>query len=155
MKSYVIAGLVVAQCILAAQPAAAAGFEQSTTVQNGTFTGLKIRLSLGGRQHDQKFRAGLMFAPTLRSQTVSGESRMRIGEGFEFGLVGRRPLTFSLGGQPVGHLLPDGRKPENDERMGASTGGKIAIGAGVIALVAGAVVLGIVISQSDDAPDES
>lgn len=155
MKSYVIAGLVTAQCILAAQPAAAAGFEQSTMVQSGTFTGVKIRLSLGGRQHDQKFRAGLLLAPSLRSQTISGESRMRIGEGLEFGLVGRRPLTLSLGGRPIGHLLPSGRKPENDGRVGASTGGKIAIGAGVIALVAGAVVLGIVISQSDDAPDES
>ena len=76
MKNYVLAGLVAAQSIAAAQPVAAAGFEEMTTAQSGTFTGARIRLSLGGRQQDRKFRAGLTMAPTLRSQGLSGLGRV-------------------------------------------------------------------------------
>ncbi|MGI8931965.1 MAG: hypothetical protein ACR2FK_06275 [Sphingomicrobium sp.] len=155
MKYYMLAGLVAAQSILAVQPAAAAGFEEMTTVQSGTFTGARIRLSLGGRQHDRKFRAGLTIAPTLRSQSMWGATRTRFGEGLELGFAGERPLTLSLGGRPVSRLAPGGRKSEDNRRLGVSTGGKVAIGAGVVALVAGAIVLGVVISHSDDAPDES
>lgn len=155
MKNYVLAGLVAAQSIVAAQPAAAAPFEQMTNVQRGTFAGARIRISLGGRQHDQKFRAGLAIAPTMRSQTISGETRTRIGEGLELGFSGERSPAFSLGGQPVSRLLPGGRKSDDEKRLGTSTGGYVAIGAGVVALVAGAVVLGVVISHSDDAQDES
>ena len=93
MKNYVLAGLVAAQMIVSAQPATAAGFEQGTSVQTGTFAGARIRLSLGGKQQDQKFRAGLTMAPTLRSQAISGETRMRIGEGLELGFTGKRPLN--------------------------------------------------------------
>ncbi len=116
MKNYVLTGLVAAQFILAAEPAAA-GFEEMTTVQSGTFTGARIRLSLGGRQHDRKFRAGLTIAPTLRRQTISGESRTRIGEGLELGFAGERSLAFSLGGRPVSRLMPGGRKSEDDKRL--------------------------------------
>jgi hypothetical protein len=155
MKNYVLAGLVATQSIVAAQPAAAAPFEEMTTDQSGTFAGARIRLSLGGRQHERKFRAGLAIAPTLRSQTISGETRTRIGTGLEFGFAGERSLAWSLGGRPVSCLLPSGRKSEDDGRLGTSTGGYVAIGAGVVALVAGAVVLGVVIDHADDAPDES
>lgn len=135
MKNYVLAGLVAAQSIAAAQPVAAAGFEEMTTAQSGTFTGARIRLSLGGRQQDRKFRAGLTMAPTLRSQAISGETRTRFGEGLELGFTGKRPLTLSLGGRPVSSLLPGGRKSEDEQRLGISTGGYVAIGVGVAALV--------------------
>lgn len=135
MKNYVLAGLVAAQSIAAPQPVAAAGFEEMTTAQSGTFTGARIRLSLGGRQQDRKFRAGLTMAPTLRSQAISGETRTRFGEGLELGFSGKRPLTLSLGGRPVSSLLPGGRKSEDEQRLGISTGGYVAIGVGVAALV--------------------
>ena len=155
MKSYVLAGLVAAQSIVAAQPAADAGIEELTTVQTGTFAGARIRLSLGGRQHDRKVRAGLTIAPTLRSQGIAGETRTRIGEGLEVRFVGKRSLGVSLGGRPLTRLLPGGRKSEDEKRFGKSTSSKVAIGVGAVALVAGAIVLGVVISHSDDAPDDS
>ena len=140
MKYFVLSGLVAAHFIVGAEPAAAAGFEEATNVQSGTFTGARIRLSLGGRQHDRKFRAGLTIAPMVRSQAISGETRTRFGEGLELGFAGKRPLTLSLGGQPVSRLLPGGRKSENEQRLGISTGGYVAIGVGVAALV-GAVLV--------------
>jgi len=135
MKTYVLAGLVAAQTIVAAQPAAAANLDQTTTIQSGTFAGARIRLSLGGKQRDREFRAGLMVAPTLRSQTISGETRTRIGEGLELGFAGGRPLALSLAGRPVNHLLPGTGKP-GDDKLGLSTGGKVAIGVGVALVVA-------------------
>ena len=154
MKNYVVAGLVAAQSIVAAQPAAAAPVDEMTTVQGGTFAGARIRLPLGGRQNDRKFRAGVTIAPTLRSQTISGEIRTRFGEGLELGFAGERSLALSLAGRPVS-LLPGGRKSQDDRRLGTSTAGYVAIGVGVVAVVAGAVVLGVVIDHADDAPDES
>lgn len=155
MKNYVLAGLVAAQSLLAANPAVAAPFEEMTAVRSGTFAGARIRLSLGGQQHDRRFRAGLAISPTMRSQALSGEIRTRFGEGLELGIAGDRSLAFSLGGRPVSRLMPGSRKSEGDKRLSASTAGKVAIGAGAVALVAGAVILGIVISHADDAPDES
>ncbi len=155
MKNCVLAGLIVAQSLVAAQPAAAAPFDEITTVQNGTFAGARIRLSLGGRQQEGKIHAGLTIAPMLRSQTISAVSRIRIGEGLELGFAGERRLAWSLGGRPVSRLLPGGSKSEDDRRLGTSTGGYVAIGVGVAALVAGAIVAGVVIDHSDDAPDES
>jgi hypothetical protein len=143
MKKCVVAGLIAAQVIVAAQPAAAAGFEEGASVQTGTFAGARIRLSLGGKQQDQRFRAGLTLAPTMHTQSISGESRMRIGEGLELGFTGERPLTLSLAGQPVSRLLPGASKP-GDDKLGLSTGGKVAIGVGaalVVAAGAGYLVL--------------
>jgi hypothetical protein len=91
----------------------------------------------------------------LRSQTIAGETRTRIGEGLEVGFAGERSLAFSLGGQPVTRSLPRDRKSEDEKRSARSTSGKVAIGVGAVALVAGAIALGVVISHSDDAPDES
>lgn len=135
MKIWVPAGLIAAHSLFGVQPAAAASFEETMTAQSGTFDGARVRLSLGGRQHDRKLRAGLTIAPTLRSQAISGETRTRIGEGLEFGFVGERPLSLSLGGRLVSRLLPGGRKSEDEQRLGISTGGHVAIGIGVAALV--------------------
>lgn len=129
MKNYVLAGLIAAQMIVAA-PAAAANVDEVATVQSGTFAGARIRLSLGGKQQDRKFRAGLTVAPTLRSQSISGETRMRIGEGLELGFNGKRPLALSLAGRPIDRLLPN-----TDKKLGLSTGGKVALGVGAAVLI--------------------
>jgi hypothetical protein len=140
MKIYVLAGLVVAQTFATAQPAAAASFQEPAIVQSGTFAGARIRISLGGKQQDRKFHAGLTLAPTLRSQAITGETRTRIGEGLELGFTGKRPLTLSLAGRPVNRLLPSDRKTDDEQRLGISTGGYVAIGVGVAALVGGFLV---------------
>ena len=140
MKNFVLAGLVAAQTIVAAQPAAAASLQETAAVQSGTFAGARIRLSLGGGQEHRKFRAGLTFAPTLRTQAISGETRMRFGEGIELGFAGQRPLALTLSGRPVSRMLPGGNKSEDERRLGISTGGYVAIGVGVAALV-GAFIL--------------
>ena len=119
MKNYALAGLVAAQLIVAAQPAAAASFDEMASVQTGTFAGARMRLSLGGGQQERKLRAGLTLAPMLRSQAISGESRMRFGEGVELGFAGKRPLTLSLSGRPVSRLTgtktPDGERNHTRE----------------------------------------
>jgi hypothetical protein len=146
MKNYVLAALVAAQTIVASQPAAARP-EETSAVQTGTYAGARIRLSLGGKQQDRKFRAGLTLAPTLRSQTNSGQTRTRFGEGLELGFTGERSLTLSLAGRPVSHLVPGGSKSEDERRLGISTVGVVAIGAGV-ALVVGAVLFADAVEDS-------
>ncbi len=140
MKNTILAGLVAAQLVATTSPAAAAGFGESPAVQTGTFAGARIRISLGGERHDRKFRAGLTLAPTLRSQTISGGTQLRFGEGLELGFTGKRPLTLSLAGVRADTVLGlNGRdRIDTDNRLRLSTGGKIAIGVGVI-LVAGGV----------------
>jgi hypothetical protein len=135
MKSFAVGALVAAQMIVAAQPAAAAGLEEASAVQTGTFAGARIRLSLGGKHQDRNLRAGLTLAPTLRSQANSGETWMRVGEGLELSFTGKRPLTLTLAGQPVSRLLPGTGNPGADQ-LGLSTGGKVAIGVGVALVVA-------------------
>ena len=140
MKRSTLAGVLIAQMIVASQPAAAAGLEDTATVRSGTFAGARMRISLGGGPEDGKLRAGLTLAPTLRSQTLSGETRLRFGEGVELGFAGERPLTLSLSGRPVSRVLPGGNRSEDERRLGVSTAGYVAIGVGVAALV-GAFVL--------------
>jgi hypothetical protein len=140
MKLSALAAFAVAQLILAAQPAGAAGLDQISDVRTGTFAGARIRLALGGRPEDRGVRAGVTFAPTLHSQTLSGQSRTRFSEGVELGFAGGRPLTLSVSGRPVSHLLPGGQEPEVERRLGVSTMGYVAIGVGVAALVGGFIL---------------
>ena len=140
MNNRLIAALVAAPLLVGAQPAAAAGFEEMASVESGAFAGARIRLSLGGKHQDRKLRAGLTVAPTLRSQSMAGHARTRFGEGLELGFTGERPLALSLAGRPVSGLLPGGGKSEDERRLGVSTTGYIAIGAGVVLLV-GALIL--------------
>jgi hypothetical protein len=132
--------LAAAHLLFAAQPSAAAGLEEPATLQGGTFAGARIRLSLGGGPNDGKLRAGLALAPTMRSQTLAGQSRTLFGEGVELGFAGERPLSLTLAGRPVGRLLPGATRPEDERRLGMSTTGYIAIGVGIAALV-GAFIL--------------
>jgi hypothetical protein len=140
MKTYALAAVTAALTIIAGQPAAAANFQEPAIVQSGTFAGARIRISLGGKEQDRKVHAGLTLAPTLRSQTTSGETRTRIGEGLELGFTGERPLTLSFAGRPVNRLLSRDRKTDDERRLGISTGGYVAIGVGVAALVGGFLV---------------
>jgi hypothetical protein len=76
----------------------------------------------------------------VRSQAISGETRTRIGEGLELGLTGKRPVSLSFAGRPVNHLLSSDRKIDDGHRLGISTGGYVAIGVGLAALIGGFLV---------------
>ena len=151
MKRFVIGGLIAAQTVVAAQPSVAAGLDAPPAVQTGAFAGVRLRLSLGGKQQEPRVRAGLTLAPTLRSHSISSGYRTRIGEGLELGLARERP-TIALAGMPANRLLSGGVSSQ-DNKLGISTGATIAIGVGV-ALVVGAAVFYSAATDCEDHDDE-
>ncbi len=128
MKKLMIAALLVGQLSMAATPAAGAELHRHAAPQMGAFGGVRVRLPLDGDPRHRQLRAGLTVAPAIHSRTADGETRLRIGEGLEFGVRGREPARLSLAGQPVRRL---GVQSEEDEDGGVPTW----------ALVAGAVVI--------------
>jgi len=152
VKKLMIATLVSAQLGCVASPAMAAELGSAQDQRPGAFGGLRLRLPLDGPRRNQRLRAGLTLAPTLRIQDADGASRLRFGEGLEFGISGREPARLSLGGVPVNQLArgpagPDGR------RMGVSTLGWIGIGVGAaVIIVVGAAAL--CVSDHDCLPSE-
>jgi hypothetical protein len=134
VKKLIIAALVSAQ-LIAAQPALAAGFEGAEQTRIGVFTGVQLKLRLGGSRAEAP-RASLGIAPVARSQGIDGTSRTRIGEGLQLSLQPNRPVELNLAGTRLDRLGlgPDGKAPDGP-RAGISTIGWIAIGVGVTAVV--------------------
>jgi hypothetical protein len=120
-------GGVIGEPVLAAEISA----DQQGRV--GVFGGLRVNLTLGRRTSDGRARAGLALAPTMRGRTVSGETRLRIGEGVQFGMAERGRAELTFGGTRIDRLgiAPNGRAP-NGPRAGVSTLGWVGIGAGVV-----------------------
>lgn len=135
MKTLMIAALLGAQMLTAAIPAAGAELDRHAAPQMGAFGGLRVRLPLDGDRSRRQLRAGLAIAPTTHSRTADGETRLRIGEGLEFGVRGRAPARLSLAGQDLRRLAAQG---EEDEDGGVPTW---ALVAGGVVLVLGAGVL--------------
>ena len=132
MKKITIAALVAAQ-LASAAPAGAADLIDlagPNATRIGSFAGARLRISLD-REPRERVRAGLTVAPTAQSVRADGVSRLRIGEGVEYGLTDRRGPTLSLGGRPVSELSPGGRGPDG-QRRNVSTLGWVAIGVGVV-----------------------
>ena len=140
-----IAALLAGQ-LLPAAPAAAAEIDRHSAPQMGAFGGLRIRLPLDGDRRDRQLRAGLAIAPTTHSRTADGETRMRIGEGLEFGVRGRSPARLSLAGQSVQRLNAQG---EEDEDGGVPTWAIVA-GAAVVVLAAGFVAFTAAMNASSE-----
>lgn len=135
MRHLLITGLIASH--LVAAPAAAADIVTDppiTSSRSGAFAGARLRVSLGGGEQQRLVRAGLVMAPTVRSQ---GSHRLRFGEGIELGVRQGSPLGLSIAGRPV--TGPEARRLSGP-RAGVSTIGWIAIGTGV-ALVAGTLLL--------------
>jgi hypothetical protein len=128
MKKLLIAALVAGQILGSAAPAFAQTYSPVRETETGTFGGLRVRIPFGGAAREP-VRAGLAFAPTTRTDHQDGRVRTRIGEGLEFGMVGRQPLQFSLAGTPVNRLV-QGRTGPDGRKLGVSTIGWIAIGVG-------------------------
>ena len=126
MRKILIAAL---SAQLAASPALAAdpiGERAASAQESGAFVGARMRVAFGGEESG-RLRAGLVAAPTLRSQAADGRVSTRFGEGLELGLRQDRPLTLSLAGRPL--TGPESERP----RAGVSTIGWIAIGTVVVA----------------------
>lgn len=135
MKRLAIAALVAAQIMTAAAPARGAEIvsaDMPRTHHTGTFVGAQLRLPLDGTRRAP--RATLTAAATMRSTQANGDSRLRIGDGLEFGLDGKE-LRFDLAGRPVSSLV-QGRDAPGGPRQNISTVAWVAIGVGVLVVAA-------------------
>ena len=139
MKKLTIAALLAGQLLAAVPPAFAAELTGDRTQQTGAFGGLRLRVPLDGHAPQRPVRAGLTLAPTLHSRTMTGESRLRIGEGLELGIVGREPPRLSIGGQDVRRLGAAQQDEDDDERRGPSTVAWVAIGVAALVVVTATV----------------
>jgi hypothetical protein len=137
MKRFVIAGLLAAQVITAAQPALAADLVERDGPLMGAFAGARLRMPLGHRGH-QRLRAGLTLAPTMRVRDSDGAVRARFGEGLELGVAQDRPLGLSFAGRRLDRIGEPGDTAPGGRRAGVSTWGWVAIGLGATLVVVGA-----------------
>lgn len=134
MKEFVMGALLAAQLQVAAQPAFAAELEPVSDQRMGSFGGLRLRVAFGGEATDRRLRAGLTFAPLLQDRFASGETRLRIAEGVEFGVRGREPMRLSIAGRDLGRFnLQEGQRDDNGG--GISTGVWIAGGLVLLTVV--------------------
>jgi hypothetical protein len=136
MKSLAACAFLAAQILPLGHAAAAAELAEHRTQQMGAFAGLRVRMPLDVSAQQRRIRAGLALAPTLHSRTATGETRLRIGEGVELGIVGRERVRLSLAGTPVNRLAQGGTGPSG-QRLGISPIGWVAIGVGVAVVAAG------------------
>jgi hypothetical protein len=128
MRRITTAAIVAAQIVLAAQPALGAETIEAREPQVGAFGGVRVRLPLDGERRDRRLRAGLTLAPTLHGAAADGETRLRIGEGLEFGLEGGEPPRLRIGGQDLRRLDAQG----DDDDGGVPTWAWIAGGVVVV-----------------------
>jgi len=135
--------VIIAATLLAAPAEAASWQDQPTEVRPGAFLGARVKLPLGGHT-TTKARAELAFAPTQSRISNSGLVRTRIGEGFAFGLTPHSKPTLTVGGTRADVALgfAGAGRAKNDQKMGISTGGWVAIGVGTV-LIVGAVGLAL------------
>ena len=143
----------IAALLAAAQPAVGAELAESRTQQMGAFAGVRVRMPLDGDARQRQLRAGLTVAPTLHTRTADGATRLRIGEGVELGITGREPVRLSVAGTPVNRLVQSGTGPDG-QRLGVSTVGWIAIGAGVVVLAVGGFYWWLIEEAGDCDPGE-
>ena len=154
MKRLMIAAVLAAQLVAAAQPAFAAELTDTTTRQVGAFGGMRVRVPLDGRAGEQRIRAGLTLSPTMHSRDLRGHSQLRIGEGLELGVNGGDRVVLSLAGTPVSRLAQGPAGPDGGRAAGVSTVGWIAIGAGVLVLAVGGFYWWLVEEAGDCDPGE-
>ncbi len=133
IRSLAIASLIATQ--LVASPAIAAELHNdrsSGVTETGSFAGARVRLPIGGSAGRDSLRAGLVMAPTQRSEQAGGRIATRFGEGLELGFgANRRGVALSVAGRPLTGQSRDLPGP----RAGVSTIGWIAIGVGVVAVI--------------------
>lgn len=131
------AGIIMIATGLVTTPVQAADWSD---VQPGAFVG--ARLTIGGKT-GRRPSAALTIAPTQNRISHSGMSSMRIGEGIALNLTHGAKPTLTLAGVRADTALglQRGRDPNADKRLGLSDGGKIALGLGIAAIIAGGLYL--------------
>ena len=144
MRKLLIGALIAGQALGGTAPAFAQGFASAQETRTGAFAGVRIRMPFGGASREP-LRAGLAFAPAVRTETQDGRVRTRIGEGLEFGLRGREPAQFSIAGRNFRQLNAQGE----GGRRGIPTGVWIAGGL-VLATVGVVVAAALVLESADD-----
>lgn len=133
MKRLLIGALLAAHLQTVPLPAMAAELEPAGDQRMGAFGGLRVRLPFGGEATDRRLRAGLAIAPLRQDRFASGETRLRIGEGVEFGLRGRERLRLSIAGHDLRRFNP--QDDQSDDGGGPSTGLWIAGGLVLLTVV--------------------
>jgi hypothetical protein len=149
MKKLLISAVLGAQLVPFAAPARAADLVAGAERQEarmGAFAGGRLRIALGGEGRE-RVRAGLTVAPALH-RAADGATRLRIGEGLEYGLTERRPLGVSL----AGYRMADARQAAEGQRHNVSTTGWVAIGVGVVVLT-GVAVFGWMVHEGNKQTD--
>ena len=105
-------------------------------VNPGAFLGARVQIPLGGRSISRP-RASLAIAPTLQRISNKGEVRTSIGEGVALS-IGSRPTLTLMGMRADQALdLSPAQQADSTHKQGVSTGGWVAIGVGVAAVVGG------------------
>src|SRR5690349_3494044 len=102
MRGYFLTFLALVQ--LAALPAWSADLVADRSVvsqQTGSFAGARVRLPLGGAENEGGLRAGLVMAPTLRTEGSDHRSTLRFGDGAELGFRQGSALALSIAGRSV------------------------------------------------------
>ena len=146
MKKLILAAVLGGQMLVAAQPAVAADFAATQPEHVGAFGGLRVRVTLGGREDQPRVRAGLAVAPTLQRSNPGGERALLVGEGVELGYQSGRPLAFSVAGTDLGRprlgSAQDQPAPAEEEESGGGPSWPLIVG-GVVIAALGVGVLAI------------
>ncbi|MBV8687799.1 MAG: hypothetical protein JOZ90_05740 [Alphaproteobacteria bacterium] len=138
-KGLLAVALAAAQLLPSPAPAAELGDPGAAAgpTRVGGFAGARLRLTVGGR-HSGEARMALALSPVRRS---AGDPKLAFGEGVELRLSGRTDPAISL----AGFRLSPGRRGQAPagRRLGVSTVGAVAIGAGVVLASAVAIALAV------------
>lgn len=120
----------------------------------GAFVGARVKLRFGGPDAGRA-QTSLAIAPTHSTYSRRGEIRTRMREGLAFEFSPRETPRATLAGMPVKQILGMSRSNSalDENRLGISTGGWVAIGVGVTAL-AGAVWFVSEMNKCEDHDDE-
>src|SRR4051812_1173591 len=130
MKRLVIAGLVAAQMMIAAQPALAADLVGREPPRMGGFAGVRMRIPMSDAA-GQRVHAGLTLAPILRVRDGDGAVRRQFGQGLELGVAPGESLELSVAGTRLDHLgVQRGGTGPGGPRAGISSLGWVAIAVG-------------------------
>jgi hypothetical protein len=149
MRKLLIAALVAGQVPGQGAPAFAQGFASARETEAGAFGGVRLRIPFGAAGREP-IRAGLAFAPTLRTEYGDGRARTRLGEGLEFGYRSGRPVSFSIAGRDLQPRRRLGAAQENDRGGGGIPTGAWIAGGLVLVTIVGVAAIAIVHEGGSD-----
>ena len=147
MKTIIAASLVTAQ-IATAAPAFSAEIadvaSSNASTRTGAFAGARLRVPFGAAARQQT-RLGLTVAPLQQRRSANGDVKLSFGEGLEYGIAGKEPVALRFAGQ---RFSPGRNVDGKGQKLGVSTIGAVAIGAGVV--LVSAVGIALIIRGSEN-----